>query len=752
VGGRSSVGWTILAAISFVVTRAARAEEPGGPAARAVPGEPVEITVRSSKQPEWFASTKAATGISEKEIRDGGPASLADATRAKTGVSVQQTTPGQGTLYIRGLAGRELVYLVDGVRLNTAIFRSPNNAALGLLDPYSFFAIEAFRGPSSVLHGSDALGGVIAISTPLPPFADESQVVVRAVENVTSNPWTTATRFAVRYQAPSFAAHVGATWLVADDVIPGGGLRSPVPRSYLGLERAPSASWAPTHAREQIGTGFRRLGVDGVLRFKLASTLELVTRAQFSDRLDLVRYDEITPRFRPDGRPARAESTLEPMSRLMTSATLVHKPVESPLESALLTIAFQEIRERQRRRDLDEVCTAGGKVKSCTGNLRLVPADTLSDARTRSDAFSARGELRFLGDHGKRGAIVGVEVMHDIIGSTAESIVLSTGASSEAPGRYPNGAKMTQGGAFGQLEAELLPRLRAHAGLRGAFFALDIPGRPGVAPALGGAAVRSSLLDVAVSLGLRWEATSGLALVLNAGRAVRSPNVEDFAGAGSRAGGRFQVPNASLRPEHATSLDIGAKVKRGLLRADTFLFYLRFDDAIGLAGATVDGKEAADDGSRFVTSTNIQRLDFYGLESDVRLGPERVGGVYGRALMVSFEERTPPGASAGERVATPPALVLGAWLFPTESLRLEVFAHARGAMRRLARADDNRIPPNGTDGFVTLHARASYRISADLQARASIDNATNVLALEYGSGYYLPGFSAMLGLEARLLR
>lgn len=744
--------WTALAAIFSIAPRAVGAEEPGGPAARTVPGEPVEITVRSSKQPEWFASTKAATGVSEKEIRDAGPGSLADAMRAKPGVSVQQTTPGQGTIYIRGLAGREVVYLVDGVRLNTAIFRSPNNAALGLLDPYSFFAVEAFRGPSSVLHGSDALGGVVAISTPLPPFADEPQVVVRAIENVTSNPWTTATRFAVRYQAPLLAAHAGATWLVADDVIPGGGLQSPVPSSYLGLERAPSAGWAPAYARAQIGTGFRRLGVDGVFRIRLGSTLELVTRAQFSDRLDLVRYDEITPRFRPDGRPARAESTLEPMSRLMTSAMLVHKPVESTLDSALLTIAFQEIRERQHRRNLDEVCTSGGKVASCQTNLRLVPTGKLSDARTRSDALSARGELRFLGDHGRRGAILGVEVIHDIIGSSAETIALATGASSETPGRYPNGARMTQGGAFAQLEAELLRGLRAHVGLRGAFFALDIPGRSGVAPALGGDAVRRSLFDLAVSLGLRWEATSGLAWVLNAGRGVRSPNVEDFAGAGSRAGGRFQVPNASLRPEHVHALDIGAKVKRGVLRADTFLFYLRFDDAIGLASTTVDGKETGDDGSRFVTSTNIQRLDFYGLESDVRLGPERVGGVYGRALMISFAERTRPGASAGERVATPASLVLGAWFFPTESLRLEVFAHARGAMRQVAREEDNRIPPNGTDAFVTLHARASYRISADVQARASIDNATNALALEYGSGYYLPGFSAMLGLEARLLR
>ena len=72
MGGRRTLGCTTLATIFVVATptRDARAQEPGGPSGRTVPGEPVEITVRSSKQPEWFVSTKAATGISENEIRE----------------------------------------------------------------------------------------------------------------------------------------------------------------------------------------------------------------------------------------------------------------------------------------------------------------------------------------------------------------------------------------------------------------------------------------------------------------------------------------------------------------------------------------------------------------------------------------------------------------------------------------------------------------------------------------------------------
>jgi len=94
--------------------------------------------------------------------------------------------------------------------------------------------------------------------------------------------------------------------------------------------------------------------------------------------------------------------------------------------------------------------------------------------------------------------------------------------------------------------------------------------------------------------------------------------------------------------------------------------------------------------------------------------------------------------------------VLGAWIHPLPKLRLEAFAHGRGAMKNSARVDDSRIPASGTDAFVTLHARAAYAVTPDVTARLGIDNLTNVRALEHGSGFHLPGISVMAGLEARL--
>ena len=106
--------------------------------------------------------------------------------------------------------------------------------------------------------------------------------------------------------------------------------------------------------------------------------------------------------------------------------------------------------------------------------------------------------------------------------------------------------------------------------------------------------------------------------------------------------------------------------------------------------------------------------------------------------------------SAAERVLSPPQLMLGGYWFPTPSLRLEAFAHARDAQRRVTNPDDNRVPPGGTPGSVSLHARLRWALTPSLTARVAVDNLGDALVLEHGSGFYAPGFSTSASLEARL--
>jgi outer membrane cobalamin receptor len=89
-----------------------------------------------------------------------------DALHGEVGTFVQQTTPGQGVVIVRGLKGSEVLHLVDGFRLNNAIFRNAPNQYIALVDGQSLDRIEVVRGPSSTLYGGDAMGGVVQMLTP----------------------------------------------------------------------------------------------------------------------------------------------------------------------------------------------------------------------------------------------------------------------------------------------------------------------------------------------------------------------------------------------------------------------------------------------------------------------------------------------------------------------------------------------------------------------------------------------------------
>jgi hemoglobin/transferrin/lactoferrin receptor protein len=118
---------------------------------------------------ESVASAPAAsvTALSGEQLRATGRRSLAKALEdaAGSGVWVQETNLGGGSAFVRGLTGNQVLILVDGVRLNDSTTRFGPNQILNTIDPQIVERIEVTRGPSSVLYGSDAIGGVIAIWT-----------------------------------------------------------------------------------------------------------------------------------------------------------------------------------------------------------------------------------------------------------------------------------------------------------------------------------------------------------------------------------------------------------------------------------------------------------------------------------------------------------------------------------------------------------------------------------------------------------
>ncbi len=92
-----------------------------------------------------------------------------EALRETPGVMVQKTAHGQGSPYLRGFTGFRNLFLIDGIRLNNSTFRDGPNQYWNTVDQFSIERLELVKGPSSVLYGSDAIGGTVNALTPAPP-------------------------------------------------------------------------------------------------------------------------------------------------------------------------------------------------------------------------------------------------------------------------------------------------------------------------------------------------------------------------------------------------------------------------------------------------------------------------------------------------------------------------------------------------------------------------------------------------------
>ena len=116
------------------------------------------------------------TIINKREIEKFNPQTSADLLGNKPGISVQKTQSGGGSPNIRGNEANRILLMIDGVRMNNAIYRGGHLQNSITIDPSILANSEILYGPSSVVYGSDALGGVVHFRTRIPDLTDETDL------------------------------------------------------------------------------------------------------------------------------------------------------------------------------------------------------------------------------------------------------------------------------------------------------------------------------------------------------------------------------------------------------------------------------------------------------------------------------------------------------------------------------------------------------------------------------------------------
>ena len=124
--------------------------------------------------------------ITAKEIEQLSPQTSAEILANIPGIKVQKSQMGGGSPVIRGMESNRVLLVVDGVRMNNAIYRKGHLQNSITVSPDQLERTEVVFGPSSVIYGSDALGGVIHYYTKTPKLSSKTKVKTRFLNRFSS--------------------------------------------------------------------------------------------------------------------------------------------------------------------------------------------------------------------------------------------------------------------------------------------------------------------------------------------------------------------------------------------------------------------------------------------------------------------------------------------------------------------------------------------------------------------------------------
>ncbi|NNF66188.1 MAG: TonB-dependent receptor [Gammaproteobacteria bacterium] len=679
----------LLASPIIFTVAAAEGEAPGSEGHRIE-----EVQVTATRQAKSVAEVAAGvTVVSAEQLESAAPQVTPEALKGQTGAWVQQTTPGQASVFLRGLKGSEVLHLVDGMRLNNAFFRNAPSQYLALVDGQMLDRVEVLRGPASALYGSDAMGGVVQVLSAMPRFDSEE--------------FSRRARLLGRYSSAHDASLTRAEFAAGNaDFGVGGGI------SYqdVGERRAGDG-------RTLAFSSWRSKAANAAVVFRPAEAQEVSLSLQYLEQPRSPRHDELVAGF-GQSEPASEVFNFEPNDRLFVHGKYSLQFDSGFMDTLDFDVAWQEINDDRRTRE--------------TGSTEE------RRERNRSGLFglTVQGTSRPGGGHE---LVYGIEHYADEVHSSRVATDINTGDARVVSSRFPDGSTMDSIAVYVADMWQLSERLELDFGARYSSFETVLPAADrGV-----GAVV--DVDDLTGNAGLNLEVVPGVNLVANAGRGFRPPNIFDLGTLGARPGNRFNVANPSLTPESVVTADVGVKVSRGDWKAELFAWKARYRDKI----VSVPTGDTTDEGRQVVQSENLNDVALHGVEAGFRYVRDQME-LYGAVTTTWGEERAPDGTTQPADRIPPANGRIGLFWQTSDRFSVEPFlAFARG-QRRLSLRDigDPRINPDGTAGWVTANLRLGWQIDDAWRLKLNLMNIGDLSYREHGSGIDAAGFDAVLSVEA----
>lgn len=691
----------------------------------------------------WQQDTKEVpqkvSTIRPKDVLLQQPQTAADMLGQSGEVFIQKSQGGGGSPMIRGFATNRVLIAVDGVRMNTAIFRSGNLQNVISLDPFATERTEVLFGPGSVMYGSDAIGGVMNFYTLLPKFAAGDAPLVRGSAAAR---WSSANQektghLDVSVGLKKWAFLTSATFSDYGDLKMG----TRGPDDYLRHEYVQHLSGhdevVPNPDPErQVYTGYDQLNLMQKIRYSPNEKWDLNYGFHYSTTSDVPRYDRLI-NYR-NGKLRSAEWYYGPQVWVMNNLQATHWAGNRLFDQLNIGLAHQLFEESRHNRDLGKPIRYNRyeKVNAYSANLDF------------EKALDPRHHLFY-----------GLEAIYNQVGSTGTDENISTGHAVAGPSRYPDGADWSSYAAFLTYRFKPSEKFTVLTGARYNHILLNASfDKRFYEFSFTSADINTGALTGSAGIVYSPEASWQLSTNLSTG--FRSPNVDDIGKIFDSAPGLVVVPNPNLKPEYAYNADLGAAKTFGeIIKLDATAFYTHLQDALVRRDYTLNGQSSIEyegELSQVQAIQNAAYATIWGVHAGIEVKLPAGFGLASRYNLQRGREELDNGSEAPLRHAAP-AYGTTRLTYTRSRFKADLYAIYNGEVKHenlapeeqdkayLYASDSNGKPYS--PAWATLNLKALYQLSQHLSLSVGIENITDQRYRPYSSGIAAPGRNFVLSVR-----
>jgi hemoglobin/transferrin/lactoferrin receptor protein len=667
--------------------------------------------------------------IKRKDIIFNNPATTADLIASGNQVYVQKSQLGGGSPMIRGFAANKILMVIDGVRLNNAIYRSGNLHNVLQADVNSIENAEIIFGPGTNIYGSDALGGVIDFHTLKPVFSsnDEMKGSGSAMSRISSADFERTINANVNLANNKWAFLANISYSKFDDLKMGAihndyNLRHEYIEVINGVDSIVSNSSPET----QKFSGYDQTSIMTKVARKHSKSLDWEYGLYLSKTSEVPRYDRLLQY--KDDLLKYAVWNYDPQQWIMNRLSINLHDNVSWYDNSVITMAYQNVKEGRNDR----------KYKSSWLRKREEQVNILS-FNTDFDKTLNNGNFIYYG----------LEVVYNNVKSEGKEENINTGESNKISSRYPDGGtEFFQTGVYLTYKKNLkrVP-MTFLTGMRYSYVGLESKFEDTTYYQLPYNEIKITNGALTGSIGLvyhpgEWQYN------INLSSGFRAPNLDDVAKIFDSEPGNVVVPNEDLKPEYLYNVDLGIIKKfDNLAKIEITGFYSYLVDAMVRKDYSLNGQDSIMyDGelSKVQAIVNTGSATIYGGSINVEFKIMRYLAFNTIVTAIIGEDNT------GEALRHAPPIYGSTNLaFEKHRLKVQIGANynAKISCDNMAPSEQDKpylyaADANGnpySPGWWTLNFKGSYAFNERLITTFGVDNMLDYRYRAYSSGISAPG-------------